>query len=290
LVHGGQAQYMFHLQGWCRRNRVPLIVDVVDWYNGRYVRGGYFGPLHASMKLALHHYYPRCDGIIAISSYLEDHYRRTGKPVLRIPPTLDVKNLTIDARQTDNDTSALSLVYAGTPGRNKKDLLTTIIEAVGRVEREGAELELRIYGPPVAQVRELLDGKPLPNAVRCRGRLPQPEVARALQEADFSVLIRRSERASNAGFSTKFCESLSNGTPVIANLTSDMGQYLRHNLEGLVCRDYTLAEVTEAIRSAAALSPVQRSLMRQAARSQALESFDYRGYAEPLGKFLERWE
>lgn len=105
LVHGGQAQYMFHLQRWCRRNNVPLIVDVVDWFNGRYVRGGYLGPLHASMKLAMHYYYPRCDGVIAISSYLEAHYRRAGMPILRVPPTLDVKNLTVDARPTVDDSS-----------------------------------------------------------------------------------------------------------------------------------------------------------------------------------------
>ncbi|MCX5070032.1 glycosyltransferase [Micromonospora lupini] len=291
LVHGGQAQYMFHLQRWCRRHRVPLIVDVVDWFNGRHVRGGYLGPLHVSMKLALHHYYPRCDGVIVISSYLEDHYRRTGRPLLRMPPTLDVKGLTLDARQTAADgSSPLTLAYAGNPHGNKKDLLGTVIEAVGRVQRDGARVELRIYGPSVDEVRGLVEGRAVPEGVRCLGRLPQAEVASALQAADFTVLVRRPDRATNAGFSTKFCESLASGTPVIANLTSDMGRYLRPDLEGLVCRDHTLAGVTEAFRAAARLSDAQRSVMRQAARSQALESFDYRAYAEPLGRFFRRWD
>ncbi len=289
LAHGGHAQYMIHLQRWCRRNDVPLIADVVDWNNGRYVRGGFFGPLHASMKLALRYHYPRCDGIIAISSYLEAHYRRTGKPVLRVPPTFDVKNLTVDARQTANGSSGLTLIYAGNPYRNKKDHLATIIEAVRRVGRDGASIELRIYGPTLDEVRHLLDGRSLPSGVRCLGRLPQPEVANALQEADFSVLVRRPERATDAGFSTKFCESLAGGTPVIANLTSDLGKYLHHNLEGLVCRNHTLAEVTEVFRAAVQLGDAQRSLMRQAARSRALESFDYRAYAEPLGEFFRQW-
>ncbi|MFF4881195.1 glycosyltransferase [Micromonospora sp. NPDC000668] len=290
LVHGGQAQYMFHLQRWCRRNNVPLIVDVVDWFNGRYVRGGYLGPLHASMKLAMHYYYPRCDGVIAISSYLEAHYRRAGMPILRVPPTLDVKNLTVDARPTVDDSYPLTLVYAGNPHGNKKDLLGTVIEAVGRVQRDGASIELQIYGPTLGEVRNLFDGRSLPDGVRCLGRVPQAEVASALQGADFSVLIRRPERATDAGFSTKFCESLASGTPVIANLTSDMGRYLRPNREGLICRDHTLAEVTEAFRAAARLSGEQRGLMRQAARSQALESFDYRAYAEPLGRFFRHWD
>ncbi|MEU4470488.1 glycosyltransferase [Micromonospora sp. NPDC023888] len=289
LVHGGQAQYMFHLQRWCRRHRVPLIVDVVDWFNGRYVRGGYLGPLHVSMKLALRHYYPRCDGIIAISSYLEEHYRRSGRPVLRVPPTLDVKSLTMEARQTAGDSPPLTLAYAGNPHGNKKDLLGTVIEAVGNVQREGASVELRVYGPTRDEVRGLFGGRALPDGVRCLGRLPQVEVSSALQGADFTVLVRRPELAADAGFSTKFCESLASGTPVIANLTSDMGRYLRPNREGLVCRDHTVAEVTGAFRAAAGLSSAQRSVMRQAARSQALESFDYRAYAEPLGGFFRQW-
>ncbi|MBX7268047.1 glycosyltransferase family 4 protein [Micromonospora sp. Llam7] len=289
LVHGGQAQYMFHLRRWCERNGVPLIVDVVDWFNGHHVRGGYLGPLHLSMKLALHHYYPRCDGIIAISSYLEAHYRSAGRPLLRVPPTLDVKNLTLDARNSIADSSPLTLVYAGNPHGNKKDLLGTVIEAVGRVEREGAQIELRIYGPTQDEVRRIVDGRPLPGGVRCLSRLPQSDVAAALQEADFTVLVRRPDRATEAGFSTKFCESLASGTPVIANLTSDMGRYLRHNIEGLVCRDHTLDEVVTALRTAARLDGAQRSIMRQAARSRALESFDYRAWAEPVGNFFRQW-
>ncbi|MFI2711454.1 glycosyltransferase family 4 protein [Micromonospora sp. NPDC018662] len=290
VVNGGQAQYMVHLQRWCRRNDVPLIVDVVDWYNGRHVRGGYFGPLHASMKLALRYYYPRCDGIIAISSRLEAHYQRSGTPVIRIPPTLDVKNLDVHARQRADRTSDLTLVYAGNPHGNKKDLLATVVEAVRQVDRAGARIELRVYGPTPDEVRHLLGGRPTPSAVRCLGRLPQPMVTNALQEADFSVLVRRPDRAMQAGFSTKFCESLASGTPVIATLTSDLGRYLRHQVEGLVCADHSVASVTEALHTAVRLDDTRRGLMRQAARSQALESFDYRTYAEPLGAFLRQWD
>jgi glycosyltransferase involved in cell wall biosynthesis len=280
---------MFHLQKWCRSNRVPLIVDVVDWYDGRLVRGGYFGPLHISMKLALRYYYPQCDGIIAISSYLANHYGASGLPLLRVPPTLDVEGLTVKARSETTDPSNLVLIYAGNPHANRKDLLGTVIDACGRAEREGADVELRIYGPRREQLRELIDGRKVPNGVRCLGRVAQPDVAEALQQADFSVLVRRPERAAHAGFSTKFCESLASGTPVIANLTSDMGRYLEHSKEGLVCRDHSVASVTEAILEGARLSPGQRSAMRHAAREQALKSFDYRNYAEPLGKFFSRW-
>ena len=288
VVHGGQAPYILHLQKWCRERRVPLIVDVVDWWNGHHVRGGYFGPLHISMKLALRYYYPRCDGIIAISSYLEKFYRSSGKPILRMPPTLDVKNLQIEAQQETNSRD-LVLVYAGRPYGNKKDLLGTAIEAVSRVERDGKGIELRVYGPSRDEVLDLFDGGTLPKSINCLGRIPQTEVASALQQADFSVLVRRPDRTSAAGVATKFCESLANGTPVIANLTSDMGSYLHHNREGIVCKDHSVDELTIAIRAALQMPIEQRRQMREAARSQAFESFDYRSHAERLGRFFRRW-
>jgi glycosyltransferase involved in cell wall biosynthesis len=285
LVYGGGAQYMVQLRRWCRRNRVPLIADVVEWSNPWHLRGGVLAPGHLSATVALRHHYPRCDGLIAISSLLEEHFRSWGSRVLRVPPTLDVQNLPRYERRAGPNRPDLSLVYAGTPGR--KDLLAHIIRAVGRVGRGGASIELRVYGPTPEQVRELLDGEPLPPGVRLLGRLAQQDVPRALQEADFSVLLRRPQRFAHAGFPTKFCESLANGTPVIANVTSDLASYLRDGVEGLVCRGYSVDDLERVLRNAVGLGDDERRRMRRAARQRALESFDFRRYAEPLGAFVE---
>jgi glycosyltransferase involved in cell wall biosynthesis len=285
VVAGGDAPYMLHLRRWCRRNRIPLIADVVDWYSPQQLRGGVLGPPHLSAQAALRYYYPRCDGIIAVSSFLERHYRDRGRRVLRVPPTLDVQNLAVPDTGAGSGGPDLTLVYAGSPGR--KDLIIDMIRAVDRLDREGARIELRIYGPSPQQVRRLLGAEPPPGSVRLLGRLPQQEIPRALQEADFSVLLRRPERGNQAGFPTKFCESLANGTPVIANLTSDLGGYLTDGREGLVCADHSVTGLGETLRTALRLTPGQRRQMREAARRRALNSFDFRAYAEPLGTFLD---
>ncbi|MGW4498548.1 glycosyltransferase [Micromonospora sp. NPDC004336] len=284
VVYGGAAQYMLHLRRWCRRHGVPLLADVVEWYDPRHLRGGFLGPLHLSSETAMRYYYPRCAGIVAISSFLENYYRESGTNVVRVPPTLDVRTLRVSptARRRPAD---LSLVYSGTPGR--KDLLGTMIRAVDRLERRGAAIELRIYGPTVAQVRDLAGLDRLPQGVDVRGRLAQQDVPQALREADFSVILRRPERFAQAGFPTKFCESLANGTPVIANLTSDLGDYLRHGVEGLVCDGWSEAELAKGLHAALELTATQREAMRGAARKQALESFDYRAYAPRLAALLE---
>lgn len=285
VVYGGGAQYMVQLRRWCRRNRIALVADVVEWYDPWHLRGGFLGPLHLSTESAIRYYYPRCDGIIAISSFLEAYYRGRGTRVLRVPPTLDVQNLAVPPAPLPTTASGLSLVYSGTPG--KKDLLADIIRAIDRADPEGGSIELRVHGPSPQEVRCLLGGEVAPRGVRVLGRLPQQEVSQALQSADFSVLIRRSARFSQAGFPTKFCESLANGTPVIANLTSDLGRYLSDGEEGLVCRDHSVDALAETLRTAQRMDRTKRTLMRKAARARALDSFDFRTYANPIGRFFD---
>jgi glycosyltransferase involved in cell wall biosynthesis len=281
VVYGGGAPYLIRLRRWCRLHRVPLIADVVEWYQASHMPGGYFGPPHLSASIALRQQSPRCDGVIAISSYLTSYFRDRGTKVIRVPPTVDTQAMAVEPRNT---AGGLVFAYAGTPGR--KDLLATMVRAVDRFAGAGGQAELRILGPTPDQVRELLGGQPLPPAVRALGPLPQPDVAQALRDADFSLLLREPARFSQAGFPTKFGESLATGTPVITNLTSDIGDYLDDGRDGLVCADHTEAALLEALWRAQRLTGAQRTAMRVHARQRAERSFDFRVYEAPLGAFF----
>ncbi|MDT0530885.1 glycosyltransferase [Micromonospora sp. DSM 115977] len=283
VVYGGGAQYMARVGRWCRRNGVAVVADVVEWYAPHQLPGGALGPPHLSAKLALHHYYPRCQGVIAISSLLEHHYRGRGRRVLRVPPTLDVLDVKTGGQAIRAEVSPLNVVYFGTPGR--KDLLTPIIRAADAVART-TRLTLSVYGPSIEQVRGLLGDAQLPPSVRVPGRVPQQDVEEIVREADFSILVRPSERFTHAGFPTKFVESMACGTPVIANLTSDIGQYLKDGRQGLVCVDHSSDEIQRVLRRAAVLPRPQREEMRLAARVTAESFFDYRRFADPLAAFL----
>jgi len=102
------------------------------------------------------------------------------------------------------------------------------------------------------------------------------------------VLLRPPARYAQAGFPTKVVESLALGTPVICNLTSDLGNYIHDGAEGIVCADYQPEDLVAALERALALSVEQRAAMRAAARARAEAAFDYRQYAAPLADFLAR--
>jgi glycosyltransferase involved in cell wall biosynthesis len=282
ILYGGYSPFVLRLHRWCRLHRVPLIADVVEWYDARQMPGGILGPFHLNAELAMRVLFPRVDGIIAISAFLERYYQGRGCTVTRVPPTLDVRE--IQAVTCIDRVRPLRLAYAGTPGR--KDLLANAILGVLAVDPHGEHVRLLVAGPTLREVRTLMGGVPLPGGVQVAGRLPRQEALRVVGQAHFTLLLRPPARFAQAGFPTKLAESAALATPIICNPTSDLGDHVRDGIEGLLCRDHTPGAFAESLRRALSLTPIQLRAMREAARARAEQAFDYRQYVARLQVFL----
>ena len=70
--------------------------------------------------------------------------------------------------------------------------------------------------------------------VSFKGHLTHEETLELLSIADYSIFIRRNSRKNNAGFPTKFAESMSCGIPVVTNLTSNLSDYLVNGENGYI--------------------------------------------------------
>ena len=284
VLYGGYTPYLVRLLPWCRRNNVPLIADIVEWHDPEQLPGGKVGMTYLNYSLAMRWLYPKCDGIISISSYLSEFYKGKECPVVQIPPTLDILGPDRPVIKRTNS-KMLKLVYAGDPGR--KDLLKPVVEGMRMVDPSGANLELTIIGPTEDQVCVACSLERVPESgIVVLGRLPQREVSKFVQEADFSVILRTPARFSSAGFPTKLVESMANAVPVIANLTSDIGCFLLDGEDGIVCEDHSAASFAEALQRVVKLSSDEILNMKKAAYSNSIASFDYRNYAKPLAEFL----
>jgi glycosyltransferase involved in cell wall biosynthesis len=289
FLYGGRTGYLFHLIPWCRHNHIPLIVDVVEWYDARHVLGGPLGPFHLSSELAMRYLHVKAKNLIVISRFLERYYQNQGCRTIRIPPTLDVQGLSarVDA---NNGSAPLTLAYAGVPG--KKDLLNNVVEALLRVDPEGKEVQLVVAGPkpedllrfPSLQRRRYTS---LPGCVKALGQMTHEKVLDVIREADFTVLLRPHLRYAEAGFPTKVPESLALGTPVICNITSDLGEHIHDGQEGIICEDHSVESFLTALKRAMELAPDGKKAMRLAARKEAERSFDFRNYSESLNTFIQ---
>jgi glycosyltransferase involved in cell wall biosynthesis len=226
--------------------------------------------------------------VIAISRLLESHFEGRGRNVIRIPTILDVLSMPcVDRAPADR----LVLLYAGMPGR--KDLLKEIFVALVALDPdERSRIEFRLLGPTKAELVALLGGSAslldqLADTVKPLGRVPRNQVLAALQEAHFTVLLRPDKRYAKAGFPSKVPESLAAGVPVLLSLTGDLAEYLGDERAALSVRGCSAGEMAKTIRRALQLSQGQLKELRRHARTKAEEFFDYRGYVDSFGHFLE---
>lgn len=287
VLYSGYSPYLIQLLPWARRHNVRLVFDAVEWYDPDSLLG-WLSPYQLNIELAMRFLLPRVCHVISISDYLHRYYLERGCQSVVVPPTLDVSGT--PARTQGRDTQRpLELSYAGSPGR--KDLLNNILEAVLRLRRSGHNLHLSVAGVRTedaeryAAVRSRTTAE-VSAGVDFLGMLSHDAAMSVVRHADFSLLLRNEARYSRAGFPTKFVESLAVGTPVIANLTSDLHRYLKEGDTGFICMGPAPEDLETALIRAIAMSQEHHAAMRTRCRTVATESFDYRAFVTPLSEFL----
>ncbi len=285
IIYGGSLPYILTFQRWTKRTKIPLIHDVVEWYDPRHVQGGRFGPLSLASMLEHRILHRFASGVIVISSYLEAHYRAQGIPCVRIPPSFHLPPID---RQPETASPKLASVtplrvtYFGFPGQ--KDDLSSIVNAAAKVKG----IELVIAGPDPDEVLRIAP-KELHSRLRAVGHVSQRRAAQLAEESHFTVFLRKTTRSNRAGFPTKFVESLSLGTPVITNLTSDLHNYLKDGENGLVVETPSSESLSDAMRRATEFGPEHLAAMRQNARTTS-RAFDTSNFNSALSSFLTRLE
>jgi len=287
VLYSGYAPYLLRLLPWAKRNGVKLVFDAVEWYQPDTLPG-YLSPYQLNVELAMRSLLPQVPNIISISSYLHNYYRVRGCHSLIVPPLLDVAATTHS--ESGRDTARpLKLVYAGSPG--KKDLLNNIMDAVLQLKQKGLNLHLTVAGiAPSASAHypSILRADPslVHSAILFVGILSHAASLELVRSSDFSLLLRNDARYSKAGFPTKFVESLTVGTPVIANLTSDLALHLRDGQTGFICTGPSAEDLMLGLSKAATMSIEFHETMRRACRAHAQKAFDYRVFTESMSTFF----
>ena len=233
---------------WCKRNGVKYIVNSADLpifdvqsTIRRVVMKINWDKLHK-----VNH--KNADGIIAVSSFIEEFYKKEGRPSVIIPPLFDCESF----REEITPNVICNFVYAGTPfkltGREAdpkgmKDRLDKIIDLFLELTSQGIKYRFDIVGVTkeeyVAGVPRHASAVNDESNIRFWGKKSHEETLRMIESADFSINYRDENLMTRAGFSTKIVESVSLGTPVIINPISDTFRYLEEGSDGFaLCDDF----------------------------------------------------
>lgn len=245
----------------CRRLGIRCAADVTEWYGiGQFASGITKALKWIDTEVRMRIIHRRLDALVVISQFLEDFYRRTTGPrVIKVPPLVDARDGKW-VRQTANDQfETLRLVYAGATSASKERLdltVTAVVEAALTIP-----VHLDVVGVTADQFKALYPGTapPDPKLVTFHGRVSHQEALAWVAKADYSVILRDRSRLTDAGFPTKFVESITLGTPALVSPHPDLSTLLCNGRNGVVVAGNDLAAELVGCHTSPRI-PVERGL------------------------------
>ncbi len=282
---------------WCKRRKIKVIFNMADIPNVNH--GSMLQRILKKWDKQLLEYLAdrHADGIIAVSHFIANYFnQKAHKPTLILPPLVDALMFEHPSYQIDNE--KIKLVYAGIPfpidGRSVpreayKDRLDLIIDYLLDIEKE-INFDLDIYGLEKEQYLQVVcrHQQKLLNCsyIHFHGRKKSSFVQKKIAEADFTINLRSKNQMTEAGFSTKFVESISCGTPVITTNTSDLSSYLIEGVHGFWIDIQDSERACAQLKKILSVSKADIRNMKDACAQSML--FDYHNYLVKTEDFLSQ--
>ena len=273
IAYNYPAIALIRLCRYARKHGIKLIGDVSEWYVSS--RGYIFKYIkNIDTSLRMKHVHKKTDALIVISSYLYDYYSDVVKTV-EIPPLVDLRepkwSFGDDQSDREEKNDVLKLCYAGSPALIK-ERLDIIVKAVNNLS-EKINVELSVAGITEEQYCSIYSDNTDSDRIRFLGSITHDEVIKLTRDSDWSIILRDDNLVVRAGFPTKVVESISCGTPVIANRFSNICDYLDDSNSIIID---SFDEVEKAIAMAAKKKPYPDR-----------ELFDYHNYIDRIKTVIE---
>ena len=208
------------IRRYCKKRNIILISDCTEWYSTR----NYKFPI--SLLCGIDTFYrmrivnKKIKNIIVASSYLERYYKNCN--TVRVPFLIDINEYSFKSPLLF-DKSFINITYGGSLG-GRKESLNEIISAINKSTNRD-RIIFRITG---ITKEEYLQKHPK-NAhllnecnIIFYGKISRKKNLEIINSSDAFVFYRKKTRQNNAGFPTKFVESISLGVPVFTTDTSDI--------------------------------------------------------------------
>lgn len=214
------------IRKYCVRNDIKCIADATEWYKVSEGKVLYRVIKSFDSFYRMRIVQKKLDGVIAISRFLYEYYKDSVKTVM-IPPTVDVSDDKWNI-EVHKEPDLLSFIYAGSPSI-QKERLDLIVEAIENFYSDKI-VRFNVLGITKDQFVQIYNwNKPITERIVFWGRVEHSKAIELTKASDWTIILRENNWVVNAGFPTKLVESISCGTPVIANSFSNIEDYLNEN-------------------------------------------------------------
>ena len=282
------SDYSKVLYPFLKKYKISTVTNQVEWYQyNREYYGGVIGKIKfIRNRFALRVLSVKLKNLICISTVLSNYYKKRRCNVIQMPTLIDMceyENLS----HKKNDRMVIS--YAG--NMERKDYMGNLFLGLSLLnEEERSRLKVNIFGTGFEKYKFHSSHKEtgIESVVKFYGKIPYCEVKNNIVNSDFTILLRPNLKYANAGFPTKVGESMACGTPVIANITSDLGKCIIDGKTGIVCEDESPTACAQAIRKALNMKSSELEQMRQEAKQMAYRYFDISTYRSRYMTYLNK--
>lgn len=281
ICYNYPAILLYKIIRYCNSHDIRVISDVTEWYeDNRVIK-------KIDTCIRMRYLNKNVNGVIAISSFLGDYYMPYTNTII-VPPLIDIKDDKWKRINTESDENIIKLVYSGNPGKHK-DKLNMIIESMRAIidfsiifTVIGLTKEQYLdYYPEHVKLLEMLEER-----VIFLGRVSHIQSINLVKESDFQIFIRENKRVNNAGFPTKFVESMACGTPVITTRTSDLTNYLVENKNGFFVDYDKSSSLISILKDICKMTRSEIEEMKEFCTNN--DTFDYRNHMIEVDKFMKK--
>lgn len=290
IAYNYPAFALMRLRKYCNKKNILILADCTEWYE---VKGNIvFRAIKSfDVYLRMHILHPKLDGLIVISKYLFNFYRTKIENLVLLPPLVDLSMEKWNINANFIDVNKINLVYAGSPGVGQKDRIDQIIRILSEIKKTCTiKFIFNVVGITKIEFLELFRNIILPQDidefVLFKGRLSHPETLKVIHNSDFQVFIRDENLTNLAGFPTKYVESISCGTPVLTNSSSNIEDYFICGETGFLLNTTSDNLLQKSLTKAISLNKELILEMKSNCRSSNL--FDFKNYLNIFEVFINR--
>ncbi len=206
---------------FCKKNNVKCYADVTEWYE---IKGNPIKKLikKFDVNLRMKVLHKQMDGVIAISDFLYKYYYSDVKTI-KIPPLVNIKDKKWCKIEDSSDNKTV-FSYVGSPSA-RKEKLDLVVKTIDKIAKH-KNVCLIVVGITKAEFENMYSLSINSEAIIFKGRISHKEAVEIVKKSDWSIIMRENFLFVQAGFPTKVVESISCGTPVLANKFSNIQDYL----------------------------------------------------------------
>ena len=273
------------IRKYAYKHNIKVYIDIVEEADPKEKKFGILSPSLIMNHYMIRHSVKQNMTVLAISSYFMDYYSNKGIKDIYIPNLLDDEDCS--SYLVNRSDNKVNFIFAGYP--QKKDALDMIVSSLLTIKKERDDFVLHIAGIDkydfFKKYPELENSKKeIESFITFHGTLTREGIKGLYYQSDYSIILRDPNMlVTKSGFPTKFVESLMYARPVISNLTSDIGLYLKDEYNGYIVDSFDVDSLTKVIRKALD-NKEKRGEMFVNALSSAKENFSPSKYLESLRK------